>query len=190
MNTDSIEYAEAWTATVYPTAPANVIAFPAPASNCEIENCAQCARNATPALMPSDLERIRNVVDQGRNAVIKAIKYALQQRSGKQWSVTGGRGTAWGWITVDAPPSRRTMRCRLKAGAVTTNPDDYEMYDSGEAGHSTRPEDIDELSALLGIEKVHCQGYSIPAGRDYQRLALCQALHGHSGPFTAQPYWD
>ena len=45
-----------------------------------------------------------------RDTTIKRIKTALQQRSGKTWSVTGGRGTAWGWITIDAPPRRRTWR--------------------------------------------------------------------------------
>jgi hypothetical protein len=45
-----------------------------------------------------------------RDAAIKRIKTALQRRSGKTWSVTGGRGTAWGWITIDAPPRRRTWR--------------------------------------------------------------------------------
>lgn len=41
-----------------------------------------------------------------RNETIKRIKDALKRRSGKPWSVTGGRGTAWGWITIDAPPAR------------------------------------------------------------------------------------
>jgi hypothetical protein len=45
-----------------------------------------------------------------RNEAIKRIKTALQKRSGKQWSVTGGRGTAWGWVEIDAPPKRRTWQ--------------------------------------------------------------------------------
>lgn len=47
-----------------------------------------------------------------RNETIKAIKTALQKCSGKTWSVTGGRGTAWGWLTIDAPPARRTWHRR------------------------------------------------------------------------------
>lgn len=43
-----------------------------------------------------------------RDETIKAIKAALKKRSGKDWSVTGGRGTAWGWIAITAPPKRRT----------------------------------------------------------------------------------
>lgn len=45
-----------------------------------------------------------------RNEAIQRIKTALRRRSGKAWSVTGGRGTAWGWINIDAPPARRTWQ--------------------------------------------------------------------------------
>jgi hypothetical protein len=45
-----------------------------------------------------------------RDETIKRIRKALRARSGKDWSVTGGRGTAWGWITIDAPPRRRTWK--------------------------------------------------------------------------------
>lgn len=45
-----------------------------------------------------------------RDDAIQQIKTALKKRSGKTWSVTGGRGTAWGWITVNAPPRRRTWQ--------------------------------------------------------------------------------
>ena len=31
-----------------------------------------------------------------RKETIKRIKTALERRSGKKWSVTGGQGTAWG----------------------------------------------------------------------------------------------
>lgn len=42
-----------------------------------------------------------------RNEAIARIKKALKARSGKSWSVTGGRGTAWGWIDINVPPARR-----------------------------------------------------------------------------------
>jgi hypothetical protein len=45
-----------------------------------------------------------------RDAAIKRIRAALKFRSGKDWSVTGGKGTAYGWIKIDAPPRRRTWR--------------------------------------------------------------------------------
>lgn len=53
-----------------------------------------------------------------RDSAISTIRAALRRRSGKAWSVTGGRGTAWGWITIEAPPARRTWSHRLKAGAT------------------------------------------------------------------------
>jgi hypothetical protein len=45
-----------------------------------------------------------------RDVAIRLIRTALRKRSGKDWSVTGGKGTAWGWLTIDAPPRRRTWR--------------------------------------------------------------------------------
>jgi hypothetical protein len=45
-----------------------------------------------------------------RNEAIAKIKKGLKVRSGKTWSVKGGRGTSWGWIDIDAPPKRRTWK--------------------------------------------------------------------------------
>ena len=42
-----------------------------------------------------------------RDEAIKRIRTALKRKTGKTWSVTGDRGTAWGWIRVQAPPKRR-----------------------------------------------------------------------------------
>ena len=35
-----------------------------------------------------------------RKDAVKRIKAALKKKTGKTWSVTGGRGTAWGWLRV------------------------------------------------------------------------------------------
>lgn len=48
--------------------------------------------------------------DLDRDATIKRIRAALKKRSGKDWSIKGGSGTAWGWIEIDAPPRRRTWK--------------------------------------------------------------------------------
>jgi len=53
-----------------------------------------------------------------RATAIKKIKAALERRSGKTWSVTGGRGTAYGWLSINAPPARRTWQW-----AQTTTPE-------------------------------------------------------------------
>lgn len=42
--------------------------------------------------------------EDNRNDVIAKIKAALKFR-GLRYSVTGGRGTGWGWITIDLLPS-------------------------------------------------------------------------------------
>jgi len=49
-----------------------------------------------------------------RDEAIKRIRKALTKKTGKSWSVTGGRGTAWGWITVSAPPRRRVWHTQIK----------------------------------------------------------------------------
>lgn len=133
---------------------------------------------------------IRKVDQSDRNGIIKEIKTALEKRSGKKWSVTGGKGTAYGWITVDAPPSRRTCHSRLKAGALNDWPESWEHVNMGESGGYITAEDAAELARLLGKETVHHQGESIPASHDHYREYLHRALYGNPGSFNAQPYWD
>lgn len=43
-----------------------------------------------------------------RDEAIRAIRAGLKRRTGRAWSVTGGRGTAYGWLRIDAPKARRT----------------------------------------------------------------------------------
>ncbi len=124
-----------------------------------------------------------------RNETVKRIKTALQKRSGKSWSVTGGQGTAYGWITIEAPPSRRTEKHRLKSTATGTAPTDYEVWDSGLPGGNTPTVERNELAALLGLKNVHCQGVSIPAGDDYYQEYINRA-EGRTPTKLGQPYWD
>lgn len=107
-------------------------------------------------------------INTDRNAVIERIRVALRSRSGKAWSVTGGRGTAWGWIKIDAPPARCTWRYRLKADALDY-PENYEEYDAGQRNGHMSPTERKELAGLLGLDLAHFQGVSIPAGNDYRR---------------------
>lgn len=101
-----------------------------------------------------------------RNTAIVHIRAALRARSGKAWSVTGGRGTAWGWITIMSPPKR-----------------------CGGYGYMT-DEDCAELGELLGLANpVHCQGESVPAGGDYRREYVARA-QGVEPPVYGAPYWD
>jgi hypothetical protein len=101
-----------------------------------------------------------------RNDAIKLIRAALKQRSGKTWSVTGGRGTAWGWIAITAPPARRL---------------DY--------GYMTDA-DRDELGKLLGLDRpAHTQGVSIAASGAHRREYVARA-QGQTPTVHGTPYWD
>lgn len=49
------------------------------------------------------------IPESDRDAAIRRIRAGLRARSGKTWSVRGGRGTVWGWIEIAPPPSRDTV---------------------------------------------------------------------------------
>jgi hypothetical protein len=101
-----------------------------------------------------------------RDEAIRRIKAALKRRSGKSWSVTGGRGTAWGWITITSPPARR-----VEFDAMTAA-------------------DKDELGRLLGLDGVaHCDGVQVPAGHDY-RLEFVDRAEGRAPAVRGRQYWD
>ena len=111
-----------------------------------------------------------------RNETIARVRSALRKRSGKAWSVTGGRGTAWGWIEIESPPRRRTF--------------DFQGVDEGEPGHYMGHVDRDELAKLLGLpDRVHAQGVSIPAGGDYRQEYVDRA-EGRAPSVIGTPYWD
>lgn len=99
-----------------------------------------------------------------RDDVIRILRSELKRRSGKAWSVTGGKGTAWGWITITAPPCRRVGY-----------------------GHMT---DVDqtELAELLGLDRVHHQGESVPDSQAH-RIEYVDRARG-LGASPAAAYWD
>jgi hypothetical protein len=105
------------------------------------------------------LELVNDVV-----AVCKTMKADLRKRTGKTWSVTRGRGTVSGWITITAPESR------LQFGSMTK-------------------EDQAELSAALGIEHAHHQGVSIPASHAHYREYL-DRCSGKKPSVIGVAYWD
>ena len=100
-----------------------------------------------------------------RNNTIQAIKAALKAR-GLKYSVTGGRGTAWGWITVDLMPAV------FKTAAE---------------------EEIKAAYRKLAVDlKLTNNGYtseSIPAGGDYYTEYI-QRAKGETPTTTGTPYWD
>lgn len=62
--------------------------------------------------------------------------------------------------------------------------------DTGEPGHSSGPQDREELAKLLGVEL--CQttgGISVPASSDYYQEYIDRA-EGKAPSVIGQPYWD
>lgn len=131
-----------------------------------------------------------NGFDFNRNAVIARIKAALKARSGKPWSVTGGKGTAYGWITINAPPKRRTYHTTRRKGSFTNWPEDFEDTNTGQPGGHISPEERRELADLLGlVHPVHFQGTHIMASHDAYREYVDRA-EGRTPSKIAEPYWD
>lgn len=104
-------------------------------------------------------------MDMTRKEAIKTIRTALKKRSGKPWSVTGGRGTAYCWLRIDAPPKRK---------------DEY-----GQMSIS----DSEELVKLLDLEKVYHDGISIPASNQYWQEYMDRAM-GIKPTVLGAQYWD
>ena len=86
-----------------------------------------------------------------RDETVAELKAALKARSDRRWSVTPGRGSSWGWITVTAPPARRT-----DFGSMTGD-------------------DAAELARLFGVDYIHHQGLLIPARAASRRAYVAMA---------------
>ena len=125
-----------------------------------------------------------------RNDTIREIKAALKIRSGKTWSATGGKGTAYGWIDIASPPARRTAHSVKKDGALSDWPADYEIVDTGAPGGYMTDADRAELGALLGLPgPVHRQGEQVPASSEYYSEYLDRAK-GVAPKVIGKVYWD
>jgi hypothetical protein len=96
-----------------------------------------------------------------RDEAIKQIREGLKRRTGRSWSVTGGKGTAWGWIRIDELP---------RNGSLTDK---------------TRK----VLAKALGLESVGLGGESIPASSDYWWEFIDRA-NGRTPRVYGRPYWD
>ena len=123
-----------------------------------------------------------------RNEAISRIRAGLKRRSGKAWSVTGGRGTAWGWICIDAPPARCTARFELPEG-LADRPENYREVDTFRPGGHMTPADREFLGRLLNKDTVHFQGESIPASDDYYQEYVDRA-EGRAPTKIGTQYWD
>jgi len=126
-----------------------------------------------------------------RNETIASIKASLKNRSKKTWSVTGGQGTAWGWIRITAPPSRRTWEYREVYGSRSpTSQAVYESFDTGKPGSGMGPSDREELGTLLGLGKpADSSGESVPASDAYYQEYVDRAA-GRTPTKLGTQYWD
>ena len=143
-----------------------------------------------------------------RNETIALIKKSLQERSGKTWSVTGGRGTAWGWITISVPPKR--LGCaKLHEFNYVKDESDEICSVCGERRHTWKatdfcakhvcmdvcwksyitPEDRAELAKLLNKKYIHMQGDNIPSGSCYYEEYIDRAA-GRTPTKYGERYWD
>jgi len=116
-----------------------------------------------------------------RDEAIKRIRAALKKKTGKSWSVTGDRGTAWGWIKVEAPPRRRVWHEKIaEFDASMPGADWYKTVrevpiakdDPKRAYGYTSVSECREIAAAFGLKNkpygVHHQGLSInPDSREW-----------------------
>jgi len=101
-----------------------------------------------------------------RKEAITHLRVALRRRSGRSWSVTGGRGTAWGWLCVRARPARRDH-----------------------IGHMSQWDRV-VLAQLLGFDNpVGSQGVFIASSDDHYHEYIARA-NGLQPYKIAEPYWD
>lgn len=106
--------------------------------------------------------------------MILRIRLALRKRSSKDWSVRGGRGSAYGWLTIASPPSRMEGQITGRVGAM----------------YGVMPEaDRFELGELLGLGGVvDASGVSIPDTHDHYREYIDRA-EGRAPRVQGQDYW-
>lgn len=125
-----------------------------------------------------------------RNTAIKAIRAALKRRSGKTWSVTGGRGTGWGWIRICAPRARLTGE-RVETGDRNfTGEPSYVFVDTGAYTGCMTEADMRELGELLGLGRnAGQQGVSVASssGHYYEYIARSE---GRRPTTYGKQYWD
>ncbi len=132
--------------------------------------------NTAPSVTTDNSSARRTFLSRGE--AIAAIRSALKRRSGKAWSVKGGRGTAYGWLRIDAPPARRAFEW----DGVTSTTAEFPYPSLA---------DRQELADLLGLgpTPVHPQGISVPASSDYYQEYVDRANGLRPSVFGA-PYWD
>ena len=122
-----------------------------------------------------------------RSEAVKRIKAALKEKTGKTWSVHGGRGTAWGWLTVEAPKKRRVShRANPNYVSHQETPDEpwcFEYIDEQGENWYTSLAEREELAKAFGLDKpVHHKGLSISPDNRELYVAKVETFSKESEP--------
>lgn len=104
-------------------------------------------------------------MENSRDETIQSIKAAFKAR-GFRYSVKGGRGTAWGWITIDLLP------------AV------HKALD-----HDGRKKEYQLLGERLMMDTLVYGPEDIPSSSAYY-AEFVQRAQGIRPTVTGKPYWD
>lgn len=112
------------------------------------------------------------------NDVIKRIRKGLQERTGRAWSVTRGRGTSYCWINITAPNARLVCSRTSVCGPDCSH---YRGYLSAD--------DMSMLALALGLERMHNQGESIPASNGHH-VEFVDRAEGRKPRVVGVQYWD
>lgn len=110
-----------------------------------------------------------------RKDAVKRIKAALKKKTGRVWSVSGGRGTAWNWLRVQAPKKRRVSHkvnpnCDRTVYPLPLGESLYiEYVDKDGTNYYTGDADCEALAQAFGLNrKAHFQGLNIsPDEREF-----------------------
>lgn len=129
------------------------------ADDCRL-NFADLAYNDEPA------RRIARACEDNLDQFTKTLRQLLRERTGRDWSVTRGRGTAYSWVRITAPKKRLVQYGYLSV------------------------EDQIILSSVFGTPVGH-QGESVRTERGVRGWYILKALGANTdGWDVAPPSWD
>lgn len=121
-----------------------------------------------------------------RDEAITRIRAGLRRRTGREWSVTGGRGTAYGWITITAPPRRRVDSSGNPLGAKNAT---GRVVDQDDAAYMSEVDRTD-LAVALGLQHPsHTQGETVAASSGH-RVEYIDRAEGRVPSTIGERYWD
>lgn len=126
------------------------------------------------AIDRAELAAMISGAERGATSAAKLMRRLLKLRTGRAWSVTIGRGTAYSWLHIHAPPSRRVAR---------DGSPDRDGYMSAA--------DRAMLGSILG-QCPHTQGEQVRPCAGVRESYMWR-LAGHEAPadlHIAAPSWD